>query len=94
MSQKAGESMKICLFNQVECLELEALLREEIKRSNVAFQQSLNHVVLERNIQEKYQILSKILLRFGESREVNKIFDKTKNFSKSVDFYIAQMLNY
>ena len=54
MSQKAGESMKICLFNQVECLELEALLREEIKRSNVAFQQSLNHVVLERNIQEKY----------------------------------------
>ncbi len=66
--------MKICLFNQVECLELEALLREEIKRSNVAFQQSFNHVVLERNIQEKYQILSKILLRFGESREVNKIF--------------------
>lgn len=66
--------MKICLFNQVECLELEALLREEIKRSNVAFQQCLNHVVLERNIQEKYQILSKILLRFGKSREVNKIF--------------------
>lgn len=74
MSQKVGESMKICLFNQVECLELEALLREEMKRSNVAFQQSLNHVVLERNIQEKYQILSKILQRFGESREVNKIF--------------------
>ncbi|KJL02027.1 hypothetical protein N178_25355 [Priestia aryabhattai B8W22] len=66
--------MKICLFNQVECLELEALLREEMKRTNVVFQQSLNQVVLERNIQEKYQILSKILLRFSESREVNKVF--------------------
>ncbi|AXI32267.1 hypothetical protein CIB87_25790 [Priestia megaterium] len=66
--------MKICLFNRVECLELEALLREEMKRTNVVFQQSLNQVVLERNIQEKYQILSKILLRFSESREVNKVF--------------------
>ncbi|OHY72452.1 hypothetical protein CCZ20_23485 [Priestia aryabhattai] len=66
--------MKICLFNQVECLELEALLREEMKRTNVVFQQSLNQVVLERNIQEKYQILSKILLRFSERREVNKVF--------------------
>ena len=66
--------MKICLFNQVECLELEALLREEMKRTNVSFQKSFNHVVLERNIQEKYQILSKILLRFSENREVNKVF--------------------
>ncbi|MFP7737704.1 hypothetical protein ACLHDF_31280 [Priestia aryabhattai] len=66
--------MKICLFNQVECLELEALLIEEMKRSKVAFQQSLNHVVLERNTQEKYQILSNILLRFHESGGKNKFF--------------------